>query len=50
MALAATLALGVAAGVDTRAEDGQSREGLARQIVDRWSAHVGDTYPIGVEA
>lgn len=46
MALAATLALGVAAGAGTRAEDGPSREDLARQIVDRWSAHVDQTYPI----
>ena len=50
MTLAAALALGAATSAGTWAEDGPSREDLARQIVDRWSGHVRDTYPVGVAA
>lgn len=50
MALAASLALGLATGAGSRADDGPSREDLARQIVARWSAHVDQTYPIRAEA
>lgn len=48
MTLAAALALGAATSAGTWAEEGPSREDLARGIVDRWSSHVRDTYPIGV--